>query len=591
MPQVRKIGARLALLVVLLGFAAPAASQDEGFGAVMEGNPFGATNIGSFNPLRCDNDFCGRITGLLFPTLLGVDPERGVLHPSQGNDYILAREWSVSDDGTVYTLRLRNDLVWSDGAPVTAYDVFYSYLAIASDQIASSYTASINASIAGAAPTDDHTIAFVSKNADCTALDALYFPIIPAHVFEPDFADEIVEAGFNRDEHPLDQYDRWLVEQGERDFSFMVNHPFEFVPSVTGGVYELDEVRPTEFIRLESRGGAQGFEYLDVPDSDTQVDLFLSGDLNFIANPLYERRADIRAAGDVRVYEYPGALWYYLGFNLANPFEPASAFDEDRNPLDQGHHPLFGDVRVRRAVQMALDVNTLIEASFFGDGTVMAANQLPGSWAFNNDLAPIGYDPVGAERLLDDAGWRDWNRDGVRECHGCLYADEGAPLSFRLLYNGDNFRFLSLSQLITRQLRQVGIDAFGQPTGGSALNEAVLQQFDAYLAGWFEGYPVNPDQTELFTNAGDVLGEGLNTTSYANERVAELLNSARTVPGCDYEARAGIYREIQAMVQEDQPYAWLFAPNDMAAARGGVIGFNPYPHAPLWNVREWSVVE
>jgi peptide/nickel transport system substrate-binding protein len=344
-------------------------------------------------------------------------------------------------------------------------------------------------------------------------------------------------------------------------------------------------------VRLESQDGAQGFEYVDVPDADTQVDLFLSGDLNFIANPPYERRADIRAASDVQVYGYPGTLWYYIGFNLVNPFEPASAFDEDGNPLDQGHHPLFGDVRVRRAVQMALDVNTLIEASVYGDGTVMAANQPPGSWAFNDDLAPIGYDPVGAERLLDEAGWRDWNRDGVRECRGCLYAEEGAPLSFTLLYNGDNFRLLSLSQVITRQLRQAGIDAFAQPTGGSAFNEAVFQQFDAYLSGWFESYPVNPDQAELFTTAGDVVGEGFNTTSYANERVAELLRSARTVPGCDGEARATIYREIQTILQEDQPYAWLLALNDMVAARGSVIGFNPYPHAPLWNVRDWVVVE
>jgi hypothetical protein len=98
---------------------APAASQEEGFGAIIEGNPFGATNIGSFNPLRCDNDFCGRITGLLFPTLLGVDRERGVLAPS--SEVMIGG----SEDGTIYTficaticmerLASHNDVFWLPG--------------------------------------------------------------------------------------------------------------------------------------------------------------------------------------------------------------------------------------------------------------------------------------------------------------------------------------------------------------------------------------------------------------------------------------------------------------------------------------------
>jgi ABC-type transport system substrate-binding protein len=231
----------LFVTIALLLLIAPAAAQEHGHGAIIEGNPFGVTNIGSFNPLRCDNDFCGRITGLLFPTLLGVDLERGVLAPSSGDDYVLTRAWEISDDGTTYTLRLRDDLSWSDGVPVTAYDVFYSYLAIASEDIGSPYTEAVNTAVRGAVPRDAHTIAFISRNADCTTLDNLNFPVIPAHLFDPDFANTAA-AFFTSADNPDDQFDRWIAEQGERDFSFMVNHPFDFVPSVTGGVYELGGV-------------------------------------------------------------------------------------------------------------------------------------------------------------------------------------------------------------------------------------------------------------------------------------------------------------------------------------------------------------
>jgi peptide/nickel transport system substrate-binding protein len=591
MTQLRKTSLWWFLLALTLLAASPAASQDEaGLGAIVEGNPARVEGIGSLNPLRCSNDACARITDLLFPTLLGIDHETRTFAPSSGDDYVLATGWEILDSGNIYQLTLRDDLTWSDGAPITAYDVFYSYLTIASEQIGSPYTDFVNETLLGAAPLDAYTITFISRNADCTTLDSLYFPVMPAHVFEPDFT-ELTDDAFDADEDPVEQYDRWLVDQSERNFGFIVRHSFEVEPTVTAGLFEFGEYRPTDYIRLVSDDSELGFEYRDVSGTNTAVDLFLAGDLNFIANPPYERRADIRAADDVQIFESPGNLWYYIGFNLADPLKPQSAFDEDGNPLDQGHHPIFGDVRVRRAVQMAIDVNTLIEASVFGAGTVMAANQPPLSWALDANLSPIAYDPVSASALLDEAGWRDWNNDGLRECHGCMYADEGAALSFGLLYSGENSRYAPIVSHIQEQLRLVGIDIFAQPTGGSAFNDAVSQQYDAYLAGWRENYPVGADQTELFTVSGDVLGQGFNTTSYANERVAELLDSARTVPGCDTAARADIYHQIQAILQEDQPYAWLFAPHDMFAARGSVMGFDPYPNAPFWNVRDWRIVE
>jgi peptide/nickel transport system substrate-binding protein len=471
---------------------------------------------------------------------------------------------------------------------VTAYDVFYSYLAIVSEDTGSPYRESVSEIIRDVFPTDPYTIVFTANEVDCTTLDALNFPIIPAHVFEPDFP--TTETAFEDVSNLDEQYLRW-TNQSERDFSFMVGHPFDYEPPVTAGVYQLDEVRPTEFIRLVSDDGAQGFEYVDVPDTDTQVDWFLSGDLNLIVSPPYERRQDIRAAADVQIAEYPSTLWYFIGFNLADPLEPRGTVDEDGNLLDQGQHPLFSDVRVRRAIQMAIDVNALIEASVYGAGTVIPADQPPVSWAYHNALSPIPYDPVGAAQLLDEAGWRDWNRDGVRECHNCMVARPGTPLSFSLLYNGDSLRYLAMSRVIEQQLRLIGVDVFGQPTDGSAFNQAIFQGFDAILSGWREPYPVNPDHAELFTQAGDVVGEGLNVISYHNPVVEQLFEEARTMPACDPAARAEIYREIQTVLQEDQPYAWLFSPHDMVAARGSISGFNPYPQAPLWNVREWTIVE
>jgi ABC-type transport system substrate-binding protein len=69
------------------------------------------------------------------------------------------------------------------------------------------------------------------------------------------------------------------------------------------------------------------------------------------------------------------------------------------------------------------------------------------------------------------------------------------------------------------------------------------------------------------------------------------MEQARTLPGCDTEERAEIYREIQTILQEDPPYVWLYSANDMIVADGGVLGFDPRPGRPFWNIRDWIVVK
>jgi peptide/nickel transport system substrate-binding protein len=588
MPLPRKSHILLALVVAALLIPRPATSQD-GIGVIAEGNVYGSENIGSLNPLRCDNPACRRITSLLFPHLIGIDPASGTFAPT-GDPMGLAAGWEVATDGTTYTFHLRADLSWSDGTPVTAYDAFYSYLAITSDEIASPYTDPMKDLVRGAAPLDEHTFVVFTSTAVCFALDRLNFPIIPAHVFEPDFAAQTATV-FNATDDPLRRFEVWRASLVRGRFAPITRRPFDHDPTVTAGVFEFGTLQTTDYVRL-MRDGAQGFAYVDVPDRDTEVTLFLEGDLNFIDNPPYNRRADIRAARDVQIFEAPGLTWDAISFNLADPRYPQNAFDKEGNRVDQGRHPVFGDERVRRAVQLAINVEALMEASVEGDGTVLAANQLPTSWALDPNLAPVAFDPAQARRLLEEAGWKDIDNDGVRECYGCLYARPGEQLSFELTYSYAVPRHEVLSRLIQDQLAQVGFSVNPSGMYEDLMPPLVVreQMYDAYLFQQTESYPIDPDQTDLFTTAGDVLGTGQNTGSYYNPEIERLMTQARTLSGCDYAARAGLYRRIQTILQDEQPYVWLFAPNQMLAARGGVQGFDPYPNAPFWNIQQWIVV-
>lgn len=279
-----------------------------------------------------------------------------------------------------------------------------------------------------------------------------------------------------------------------------------------------------------------------------------------------------------------------MAFNTADPRDPQNAFDEDGEPLEQGHHPIFGDVRVRRAMQLAIDVDTLIEASLLGFGTPVVANVPPYSWAFDPDLEAVDYDPKAAERLLEEAGWKDVNRDGMRECRECLYAPEGYSLAFDLMVMEGEGRPLA-ANFINRQLGRVGVYAnWRVMDSSSVLGEARQQRYDAYLGGWNQPFYADPDQTTIFTRAGDVIGLGNNSGSYFNETVDDLMTQAREVANCEVSTRAALYGEIQNVLQEDQPYVWLYAANDMIAADGDVMGFDPLPGRPFWNMRNWIVV-
>jgi len=150
------------ILIVILLFsllAVPIAAQSVGPGEglpIIEGNTSGSINIGSLNPLRCLATDCSTVTALLFPTVFGVDPQSAYFAPNAPDG--LASDWSISDDGLVYTINLRQDLYWSDGQQITADDVVFTLEAILSDEIESTQSSALLDVIDSVRKVDDFTV-------------------------------------------------------------------------------------------------------------------------------------------------------------------------------------------------------------------------------------------------------------------------------------------------------------------------------------------------------------------------------------------------------------------------------------------------
>jgi len=572
----------LAALALLLTLVAPALAQDDGEptgGVAITGN-FGE-GPATFSPIYCTGTDCSDIVGFLYLSLVAVDQTTGTIQP--GLEGALAEDWTVSEDNLTYTFNLRDRYTWSDGTPVTANDIIANWELINNEAVEHPI-AFVLETISSMEAADDYTLVVEMSSPACSALNNIgSVDPIPAHIFSEIPVEDLATADLHLDPQ-------------------VTNGPFTF------GTYRSGELPPLlthkDFVdggEGDSPISLDGYIQSIYADQNVMIEALLEGEVNFLEGISPTRQDEIRElsvdnGGDLQIAEFPGTSWDYMAFNLADPTDPQPALDEDGERIDQGIHPIFGDKAVRQAIGHAVDVDSIIEGAVFGNGDRMAAQLVPASWAYDEDLAPRSFDPDLAAEMLAEAGW-PMGDDGVRVCDGCLYAEtvdesyNGTPFEFELVTNAGNERREAIGTVIQDQLSELGITVDFQPIEFNTLiGLAQGQEFDAFILGWRAGYPDNPDTIQLFGAEADVPGSGFNFPSFYNEEYFELEEQANTVPGCDQEERAEIYAEMQAIMYDEMPYVWMFSQNQMYAATDNVVNFDPYAQAIDWNITNWAVI-
>jgi peptide/nickel transport system substrate-binding protein len=232
----------------------------------------------------------------------------------------------------------------------------------------------------------------------------------------------------------------------------------------------------------------------------------------------------------------------------------------------------------------------IISEAVFGQGAPMATNVNPAiEWAYNDQLELIPFDPGQAASLLDEAGWTDENGDGVRECHGCLYATENAPMRLSLIYQADNETRENTVLILQDQLSRVGFQIDLEPVERSTWFDRLLgQTFDMSIAALL--HPVSEPYDEgLWSSLHDRPGADLNFSSYYRPEVDQLLAEARSLPGCAVDDRAPLYRRIQQLIYEDQPCTFLYTPYEILVYSERVGGMEPGPWGFRYNIQNWFI--
>ena len=436
------------------------------------------------------------IVGRVFNGLLRYNPEIEL----EGD---LAKSWEVLNGGETIIFHLREGVLWHDGQPFTAEDVEFTYQKLVDPTTPSPYGGDFER-IEKLTVLNPYTVKVKYKEPFSPGLASWTMWIMPKHLLEKedllitDFARNPVGTGPYR-------FKRWLT--GDRVELVVSENYYEGRAKIDRVIYRIIPDQTTMFLELHQEAiDSMGLTPLQY-QRQTSTSFF---ETNF------------------QRFRYPSFGYTYLGLNLKDPF--------------------FKDVRVRRAINHAIDRQEIIDAVLLGLGQVITGPFSPESWAYNPDVKPFSYDPEEAKRLLQESGFQDHNGDGILE-------KDDKKFSFTIVTNQGNFQRQQACEIIQRRLREVGIEVRIKVLEWSAfLNEVVhKRKFEAIVLGW--GLNREPDPFDIWHSSK--VGEGeFNFIYYKNERVDELIEQGRRV--FDIEERRKIYHEVHRLIHEDQPYIFLF---------------------------------
>lgn len=446
----------------------------------------------------------------------------------------LAEDWEFSEDRLQLTVRLRSDARWSDGEPVTAEDVRFTWLAQTHTDVAwgSSY---VHEATVDVEVLDPQTVRFHFSAALPTVLaDVSTGAILPRHAWEA---------------RPFAEW------RGDPDWFF--DH------LVTGGPFRLESRTPGRELVLGRN--PEHFEtdlprlerviLRATPDSTALTNRLLAGELDVATGIAAADASRIGGQPGLRLFAYSNRQYTFVVWNTTRPW--------------------FQDAATRRALALAIDRQAIVDTIWHGYAKVGRSPVISSVWAHDPDFEPWPHDPDAARAALHEAGWMDADGDGILE-------RGGTPFRFELATNTGAVSRWDAVQMIQADLRAVGIDAQPRRVESSALTQRLHEQdFDAAASAF--AIDTSLDFRPLFHTMS--IG-GFNFAAYSNPKVDRLIESfaARADP---LDGREDLHR-LQRILHDDQPMLVLWEPLSLAAFNDELESVAPNAVSPLANLEEWT---
>ncbi len=535
----------LAALVMMVGFALPASAQDSKAVTIVYDQEFD-----NLNPIYTNMFFVAITRDLYLAPAWNFDQDLNP-NPVLVTEIPSAENGGLSEDGTTITLSLRDDIVWSDGEPITSADFLFTYDMVMepANLVNSTYPYDLITSV----ETPDATTVVINFDEPFAPwLATLFTFVLPEHVLAPVFeADGTLQnADWNR------------------------------APTVGSGPFVFTQWEVGSFARFDrNENYFDDTAILDtvlirfVPDSETLLATLLNGEADLATFISY---SDVPALEDA-------------GFT---PQIVNSGYNEQwlLNMREGLGHPALQDVRVREALVRGFD-RFAITNDLLNGLTYPASGFWEGSPYDNPDIAAPEYDPVRAAELLDEAGWVDSDGDGIRDKE---IDGELVPLVLTYITNTRQIR-VDVQAVVQQAYADLGI-------GVELVNYPSDQFFNAYAQGGptaigdfdISEYSTNsafpdPDTPVFYCDSvpSDENPEGDNYRGYCNEEVDALFHEQASTT--DTARRIEIFHEIDRILNEEYIWIGIWYDPDLWVVAGNLEGTAVNGATPMWNANEWDV--
>mgnify|MGYP001775877277 CR=1 FL=1 len=457
-----------------------------------------------------------------------------VTNPDLTIGYDLATDYSVSEDGLIWTVTIRDDVSFTDGEPLTADDVAFTYNTVKDASSVSDFTMLDYAEAA-----DDRTVVFhMNRPFSIWPYTMAVTGIVPEHAYDSaTYGASPIGSG------------RYILKQWDRGQQVIL----EANPDYYGGEPLMKKVTilfmEEDAAFLAAQAGQVDLAYTSATYSDQQIEGYALASYATVDN---------------------------RGFNL-----PAVPEQTDAQGRTVGND-LTADVRVRRAINMGIDRQEMIDhvLNGYGSPAYSVCDQMP----WYSEASEVEYDPEGAAALLDEAGWKTGD-DGVRE-------KDGVKAELNLLYSaGDSVR-QALAADFADQLGKLGISCTLEGVGWDTAYDRALS--DPLIWGWGAHTPM-----ELYNIYHTAAGSDSALYSpYASDAVDRYMDQA--LAQNDLETSYQLWQQAQwdgtegVTWEGDIPWVWLVNIDHLYWVRDGlqVAEQKIHPHGHGWsvvnNVDQWT---
>lgn len=484
-----------------------------------------------FNELYSNDNVSSEVEGLIFDGLVSSDLEFNTT-----TDNSMTESMEESEDGLTYTIKLREGIKFHDGEDLTADDVVFTYNIPLSDEY-DGPRKSYFESLESVEKVDDLTVKFTLKKVDVQfPVVGLGFGILPEHIL------------------------------GDVPISELGEHEFNTKNPIGSGPFTFSEWKDGEYVKVEAFDDYyQGRPHLDsitmkiIPDANAMLTQLQNRDIDYWSGVPQSDVETVKGFADsigIRLENGLALSYSFLGYNLRND--------------------LFKEKEVRQAITHAIDRETIVASIMEGYGEVAHVPESPLSWAYNPDVPKFDYDVEKAKQMLADAGWTP-GEDGILE-------KDGKRFSFEIKTNQGNKVREDITVLLQDQLKEVGIEAKPKIVEFSSLIADIdpdVWNFEAIVLGWSLG--IDPDPSGIFHTKE--IKKGLNFAGYSNPELDKLMDEQ--LQERDKEKRKEQIGIIQQLLAEDQPYSFLYYPDEFRAMPAELQGYEFHAKDALYNAHKW----